>query len=177
VSGKRSRDKGARGERRAVAFFQGLGLDACRVSSLETNPATPVKWDVQVDTKCRGYGWNVQAKEVRKNCPALPTLMEHAHIGFVHYTNGRTFVVIDADDLEEFAIWVTEARGVGAAVDNPEHRAETGQDVAGWIGKGFIVTREPVESVRAGEWCVKPCPERPVGRSTPKQLALGGEGE
>jgi len=46
--GKASRDKGARGERRCVDFFKRLGLPAYRVSSLETDQASPVNYDVQL---------------------------------------------------------------------------------------------------------------------------------
>ena len=109
MSGKRSRSKGARGERRAVEFFKSLGFSAHRVSSLETDPSSPVKWDVQVDTRNREAGWNVQVKEVKRNCPSLPKLMENAHLGFVHYTNGRTFLVVDVDDFKELAEAVVAA--------------------------------------------------------------------
>ena len=101
--GKASRDKGARGERRAVKFFEGMGFRAYRVSSLETDANSPVDYDVSVETKDSSWGWKVQVKEVARNCPALPKLMEKAHIGFVHYTNGRTFLVVDADDFKELA--------------------------------------------------------------------------
>ena len=99
--GKPSRDKGARGERRAADFFKRLGLFARRVSSLETNQASGIDYDVQVDSRAHYPDpWKVQVKEVAKNCPALPTLMENANIGFVHYTNGDTLLIIRADDLE-----------------------------------------------------------------------------
>ena len=105
MSGRRSRDKGARGERRCVKFFEGLGLPAHRVSSLETDQNSPVNWDVSVGGK---KPWRVQVKEVAQNCPPLPKLMANADIGYVHYTNGRTFLVVDADDFAELAASAAE---------------------------------------------------------------------
>ena len=106
--GKPSRDKGARGERRCVDYFKGLGIPAHRVSSLETDANSPVAWDVEAGGI---EAWRIQVKEVEQNCPALPRLMEDANIGFVHFTNGDTFVVVRAEELEELAKMVTEGRG------------------------------------------------------------------
>ena len=104
--GRASREKGARGERRCCDFFQRLGIPAYRVSSLESDRGSPVNYDVTLT----GTDWKVQVKEVKKNCPALPVLMANAHVGFVHFSSGRTFVVIDADDLREFAKLVASGR-------------------------------------------------------------------
>ena len=103
--GKPSRDKGARGERRCVDYFKGLGIPAHRVSSLETDANSPVAWDVEAGGK---KPWTIQVKEVARNCPPLPKLMKGAHLGFVHFTNGDTFVVVRAEELEELAKMVTE---------------------------------------------------------------------
>jgi hypothetical protein len=103
TGGKRSRDKGARGERECCDYFRRLGIEAHRVSSLETDPNSPVNYDVLA-----GGDWKVQVKNVARNCPALPKLMENAHIGYVKYTRGRMFIVIDADVLPELATKIAE---------------------------------------------------------------------
>ena len=62
----------------------------------------------QVEQDGVGYLLKGRVKEVAQNCPPLPKLMANADIGYVHYTNGRTFIVVDADDFAELAAAAAE---------------------------------------------------------------------
>jgi hypothetical protein len=109
--GAASRRKGARGEVEACRFFELLGLSARRVGILESG-----RWGKTAghDIELGPLPWRVQVKNVQANCPALPVLMKDSHIAYVHYTRGRTYVVVDADDLAEFCRAVVAAAAEGA---------------------------------------------------------------
>ena len=99
--GRASRSKGRRGEQECVRYFRALGLDAQRVSPLEAGRV--LECDVLVRGCGARLGWPTQVKNLAKLPAWLSKLMANAHIGWLKETRGRTYIVIDADDLAEFA--------------------------------------------------------------------------
>ncbi len=102
MSGRASRDKGQRGERRACDFFESIGIRARKVGDLETGTyGKTLGWDVELGPEGI-VPWKVQAKEVGR-FPSPAEMLEKAHVAFVHMTHGklrgRNLILIDADDL------------------------------------------------------------------------------
>lgn len=106
--GGASRSKGRRGEQECVRYFRALGLDAQRVSPLEAGRV--LDCDVLVRGEGSRLGWPTQVKNVAKLPVWLSKLMAHAHIGWLKETRGRTYIVVDADDLWELAELVVARR-------------------------------------------------------------------
>jgi hypothetical protein len=105
AGGKAARAKGSRGELRCCHFLTDLGFTAKRVSSEETGTfGGHVGWDVEARLE-GDEPWCVQVKEVGTNAPSLASMMgdDWVTLAFVHFTGGklrgRSFVIVDADDL------------------------------------------------------------------------------
>ena len=114
--GKASRDKGQRGQRRCRAFLEGLGLRVVDHEEYTTRwastPEDALGWDMAIADG--EYPWRVQAKEHGK-FPSPVEVLQNAAVGFIHLTHGklrgRSLILIDADDLVEFAKVVAARKG------------------------------------------------------------------
>lgn len=109
--GKRSRDKGARGEREAAAEIRRLfGVEACRGAQHRGGPETP-----DVCTAIEGVHFEVKRREAFRLWEAVTQAVEDAGDNVpvvLHRANGKPWIaVVRLDDLPRLAtqLYLTSA--------------------------------------------------------------------